>query len=437
VEISLRSVADKQHDLSIQDSLRDIDGLRCQACTMLAELDELIAGKLRKHVRRPIHGPSIPQVSKRAWLLHEKRLEALRLKIVEITQSLSVTLVALNTVQIATNHSDSLQHITHAIQQISLVQTSQVVDAMETQIEAPETLEGQLDEAIGQISAQLDSSQEVAAEDSAGGGEDIEEISVPGSNDHHTTIARGSSDLVSGIHHSSSYVSITTSLGMEKCRDFCHCRCHIQSSFRTPQWTRNLIGTFMLHTNGSILLNRRPCNHRSCHRSGLTTARFTFYAPSWMLSRAVCMTATRNEVTGTNASILISVPSVIPSDDVLWYWIRQDQVDILKSLFNQRKISLYDVNEYGQSLLQVLTLSIHAYCFPETDRTPQRAIQRGSLQTSTLLLKCKADMFHRDDFGRWVPPHRLVNSNISKAKQSGLSRWRWQRFYYAEFFTGF
>lgn len=79
----------------------------------------------------------------------------------------------------------------------------------------------------------------------------------------------------------SSFVRVVGSLSVARCERFCPCQCHMRSSIRTPEWTRNLLGSMVLHSNTSVSLNRRPCNEPLCKRSGDASIQVSYIAPAW------------------------------------------------------------------------------------------------------------------------------------------------------------
>ncbi|KAF1996770.1 hypothetical protein P154DRAFT_306320 [Amniculicola lignicola CBS 123094] len=70
---------------------------------------------------------------------------------------------------------------------------------------------------------------------------------------------------------SSTLVSLQTRATTETCQGFCPCQCHMSSQMKSPDWAKFVFGSIKVHSNGSFLLNRRPCNVKSCGQCGTTT----------------------------------------------------------------------------------------------------------------------------------------------------------------------
>ena len=97
VELALRSLQTAEYS-AIQDVLHDINGLHRQASITLSELDTLVTEKLQSPSQNAT--TSYPKVAKWSWLRQAKSLEKLQLQIRNITNALSATMTALNTIQL-------------------------------------------------------------------------------------------------------------------------------------------------------------------------------------------------------------------------------------------------------------------------------------------------------------------------------------------------
>jgi hypothetical protein len=157
-----------------------------------------------------------------------------------------------------------------------------------------------------------------------------------------------------------SVIPITTRITSEHCVPFCRCQCHNQKYYRTPSWARILVGSFNFDGNCSVLMNRPRCNLRICKRNGQTSARFTYFAPSWVFGRAISFAASKQTLGMLNATIFITMPRVF--ETVNWpplVMIHFGRVGHLKQLFANGLASIYDVNEMGTSLLLVCVRQIN------------------------------------------------------------------------------
>jgi hypothetical protein len=150
---------------------------------------------------------------------------------------------------------------------------------------------------------------------------------------------------------SGTLLSVTTTITSERCTIFCHCQCHKRTTYRTSLWARGIIGSISFHSNCSVLLRRAECNYRPCKRSGQTKTRFTYYAPLWLLGRAITIAAWRQDLGMANASVMVNMPRVISDDHPLWLYVEYERLDRLRESLMRETI--YVVDQDGQSLLQV------------------------------------------------------------------------------------
>jgi hypothetical protein len=110
----------------------------------------------------------------------------------------------------------------------------------------------------------------------------------------------------------------------------------------------------LFQSNSTALLNRRPCNlPLICRRSGKPSAQFTYYAPTWALAKAFHFTAVRLEAAGFSARIAVRAPRVITGPSVIWQLISTGSVKKIQRAFDNKVVSLHDVDEDGESLLHV------------------------------------------------------------------------------------
>lgn len=163
--------------------------------------------------------------------------------------------------------------------------------------------------------------------------------------------ARSSSSTIT-----STFLSITGTLGLESCRRFCPCQCHITRHFQTPQWAKNVFGSIAVYGNGSILLGRRPCNKKFCGRSGATSNQFTYTAPAWMFLKSFCIQSKAQGVQGLNSSWTIRTPRLIPDNALVWQLVDTGRFSDFRDYFSLGLSSPYDVDENGESLMHVRDL---------------------------------------------------------------------------------
>jgi len=162
------------------------------------------------------------------------------------------------------------------------------------------------------------------------------------------------SSSISVHNHTNTTVCVTTSLSNEKCDPFCQCHCHITNQIKTPRWAKGILGAMSFSLNSTVLLNRRPCNIPAiCRRSGQPSAQFTYYAPSWILSRAFHFTMVREEVNGIGARVAVKIPRIITGPNTIWRLISTGAVKEIQEAISKKLIDVSDVSSDGESLLHV------------------------------------------------------------------------------------
>lgn len=74
------------------------------------------------------------------------------------------------------------------------------------------------------------------------------------------------------------------------CEDICNCVCHLRnrSWWRSPLILKNVVGFFFLGYSGLKFL-KPACTSRGCRSYSSQVCRVTYYAPRWLLAKAVCI----------------------------------------------------------------------------------------------------------------------------------------------------
>ncbi|KAJ5697369.1 fibronectin type 3 and ankyrin repeat domains protein [Penicillium malachiteum] len=300
------------------------------AVKVLSDIDSLVREKLHKNYdtweqeqKRPPHEQftsssgspiptfSKPKLSKQGWLFHRAKIVKLQRRLRDIINILVCT-AALTNLQSASPKGKSQSNqvfITHL--------------------------------AIEKADRELQHEEPLSSSPSS-------PLSIPSSRESESLESRDENSL----SNDQSLFCITTSLAIEKCEAFCACQCHVRTSIQSPSWARSVLGSFVLHSNATILLDRRPCNYRRCKRSGDANTRFTFYAPSWLLKRAVSVSASRAAgLDAASFSMFLKVPHVLPSNAEILKAIEYADTERIKDMLLNRAISPHDIDESGLSLL--------------------------------------------------------------------------------------
>ncbi|KAJ5629917.1 fibronectin type 3 and ankyrin repeat domains protein [Penicillium herquei] len=389
LETSLQSLSADAQDPTVQEILLKLKNSWEDAVKVLSDIDSLVREKLHKNhdtweqeQKRPPHEPfasssgspiptfSKPKLSKRGWLFHRAKIVKLQRRLRDIINILNVCTAALTNLQSASSKGKSQSNqvfITqHVIQNISTASPSAINAASD-----PRSITDQLSLAIEKADRELQQEEPLSSSPSS-------PLSIPSSRESESLESRDENSL----SNNQSLFCITTSLAIEKCEAFCACQCHVRSSIQSPSWARSVLGSFVLHTNATILLDRRPCNYRRCKRSGDANTRFTFYAPSWLLKRAVSISASRAAgLDAASFSMFLKVPHVLPSNAEILKAIEYADTERIKDMLLNRAISPHDIDESGLSLLS-------------------HPIGRSwDHHAASLFIQAGADRFYRDRYG--------------------------------------
>lgn len=346
VELSLRSIQTSETD-AISPVLLEIERIKDGASTLIEELNGAVKKSLRDSDGEAC--ASEIKVAKRKWLRQSKNILKFRSDLNAMVISLSAALTALNAIQLAslrkyitlaylilqqwqlTHDRSDTQRITFAIQDVSLVAEQDSAQSDMT-IEEDESLETRLTRTMTVITEQLSSP------------------SAP--------IENNARSLLAPIN-AASVVRVMTSIGREACTRFCRCQCHIQVKATSPRWATKMLGSFHFQSNGTVLLNRRRCNHpMTCKRSGAVTAQFAYYAPSWALARAFALGIVKDDIRGIAAYFGTGVSLRVPAGSRIFRLVEQGDVDAVRNALVRGQGSLFDVDELGETILHV------SFCIP-------------------------------------------------------------------------
>ena len=162
--------------------------------------------------------------------------------------------------------------------------------------------------------------------------------------------AHGNSSIP-GATQNSSAVRISATIVSQQCPSGCRCQCHCTSSIRTPSRLRSLFGQ-LLWTYSSSLWTR-SCNYAPCQKS-LGKHQFSYYFPTWLVSRAVVATANLDGLLGAGAKISVNIPLIIPEENhIVWSLVIAGNLEQLRHLLSLEKNLMHVRNQWGQSLMHV------------------------------------------------------------------------------------
>ncbi|KAH7118733.1 ankyrin repeat-containing domain protein [Dendryphion nanum] len=150
-----------------------------------------------------------------------------------------------------------------------------------------------------------------------------------------------------------SHLCITTSIPVNSCPPFCRCQCHVRTQYRTPRWLSAVCGTLIYSSNINLSSGERRCNSKTCIRSRpSSTARFTYYFPTYIIKSAMVY-STWSNLSGKNSSWVIRMPREAPCTSPCWGYIYRGDENGIKQLLLRREMSPYDFQRGGASVLSM------------------------------------------------------------------------------------
>ncbi|KAJ5715056.1 fibronectin type 3 and ankyrin repeat domains protein [Penicillium malachiteum] len=395
LETSLKSLSADTQDQTVQEILHSLTKSWDDAVKVLSDIDSLVRDKLHKNHNTwdqerqneqpyepfasssasPISSLSRPKLSKRGWLFHRSKILKLQRRLRDIINVLNICTAALANLQSTSAKGKSERNqvfiTNHVIQNISTTVPSARDIAQRNDASDPRSISDQLSLVIEKAGREIQQEEPLSSSSSS-------PLTLQSSQESERLNFKDEN----APSNDSSLFCITTSLAIEKCEPFCSCQCHIRTSIQSPSWARSILGSFVLHTNSNILVDRRPCNYRRCKRNGEASTRFTFYAPSWLLRRAVSVTASKGAgLDPASFSMFLKVPHVLPANAEILKAIEYADTEKIKAMLLNRMISPHDIDESGLSLLS-------------------HPIGRSwDHHAASLFIQAGADRFYRDRYG--------------------------------------
>ncbi|KAL8828114.1 MAG: hypothetical protein Q9191_002779 [Dirinaria sp. TL-2023a] len=167
-----------------------------------------------------------------------------------------------------------------------------------------------------------------------------------------TLVGNADSDFRSPhAFRNTSAVRISATTMSQQCPSGCRCQCHGRMSVRTPPWLRSVFGQLFWAYNSSISM--RCCNYSPCRKS-FGKHQFTYYFPTWLVSRAVMASANLDNLFGAGARISVHVPLIIPEDDhIIWSLVIAGNLKQLQHLLSHDRNLVHVRNQWGQSIMHV------------------------------------------------------------------------------------
>lgn len=334
IEIALRHIKENERDTAhIQDCLANVDDLVAQTIAVFGCLDKLIQDVRTKH-----DGVARKKPSKRSWLRRKSKLVQLTAHVSALTVSLDAALGILQRVQSSVTANETALKIDMVLSKVETL-----VAREPRAFPTPAT-----DVLIDNISEEAQMASQNGSNGRARSQVTRSALSRKSSWQSFHSALSTSSDS------SGTLVSFSGSLSADtECESFCPCQCHVSTQSTMPWWVTQLFGRMTLHGNGSMLLNRQPCNKKHCRRSGSARLQVSYIAPAWTLLQTFNVYIRAESIGGVVPYVNMFMPRVIPNSAVVWSIIELGRIDELRTMLSRRETSPYDVSIRGVSLLKV------------------------------------------------------------------------------------
>jgi hypothetical protein len=181
------------------------------------------------------------------WFRHQKKWEEFRACICRITDALTNTLTALNTMMLSS--LKAIAQTAFTIQPIGPARLEANGPPIAADVPVGTKLEQIFQDALALH-------RKDCVKNAATARRELEELP--------TTATEGER----------SFIQITSSVGSDTC-SLCPCHCHVQTQVQSLRRMRPVLGSLRFQTNSTVLLGRRGCNFRNYSRGGSAAFRLT------------------------------------------------------------------------------------------------------------------------------------------------------------------
>ncbi|KAK2753212.1 ankyrin repeat protein [Colletotrichum kahawae] len=139
-----------------------------------------------------------------------------------------------------------------------------------------------------------------------------------------------------------------------KCSRSCLCRCHAskQSSFGYGGWAGNILGSFSVTSDSSILFrNGTKCSESSCKGNQKTSITVKYKFPTWLWSQGFSFQSTRDSLSAPSASL--RPIRTLADGATIWHIIQdQSRAEVQQSIIRKGNIYPDDCDSNGLTLLE-------------------------------------------------------------------------------------
>ena len=133
------------------------------------------------------------------------------------------------------------------------------------------------------------------------------------------------------------------------CSRSCSCICHRTSQFRAPSFLTTALGYLVFTSRGTSFISK-TCTKRMCKRQAQFSASMSYRFPPWLVARAIFLSFSSSP---RNMISSLTTMRVLPGSARVFAVISSGAIEELRSMFQKRQASIYDIDEQNWTLLHV------------------------------------------------------------------------------------
>ena len=144
-----------------------------------------------------------------------------------------------------------------------------------------------------------------------------------------------------------------------KCQDSCHCSCHTRRRIATPKWVKNVFGALFMNYTGCSIYEPACCK-RSCKSHTPRSLEITYYFPSWVIARVLCLVAGTPRMGDPTFGLVLRRSIPFSAEPHFFHLAWRGNSREIVSLLESGQVQLNDLEgAHGKTALTVFNLRSH------------------------------------------------------------------------------
>lgn len=140
-------------------------------------------------------------------------------------------------------------------------------------------------------------------------------------------------------------------------KENCPCQCHRISTLSTPLWAEPLLGALILRYSGPFLFGASSCHVPMCRAQGRRSISIGYTFPTWLLARAVSLSACWGSLTNAGAWLHLVVPRVATPPGI-WRAVMHGDLACIRQKIAAKEFLPTDIEATGEGYLSVSRLRL-------------------------------------------------------------------------------